>query len=465
MPYNPKYAGLHFGVFDLFKIGIGPSSSHTVGPMVAARRFLREDCAKTRPARVQVELYGSLAFTGKGHGTDTALMLGLSGLKPETTDPDQIPPLIAQIKAETALNVPETGRIEFDPGQDIIFNTRKRLPYHSNAMRFKALDAKGTVLVEKIYYSIGGGFVQSEEETGRNRPQADLSPPPFPFDTAAELLAQCEAHHLSICELMLENESAYRSRAQVLQGIDEIWSAMKACIDRGLSRDGTLPGPMQIKRRAKMVFEDMNARALSGKDPLSALDYVNVWAMAVNEENAAGGRVVTAPTNGAAGIIPAVARFFDKHIRRADDKTSLNKFFLTAAAIGSLYKKNASISGAEAGCQGEVGVACSMAAAGLTSAMGGTIHQVENAAEIGMEHNLGLTCDPVGGLVQIPCIERNAMGAAKAINAARLALRGDGEHFVPLDTVIETMRQTGLDMAEKYKETSKGGLAVNVPEC
>ncbi len=463
---NPKYSRTHFGVFDLFKIGIGPSSSHTVGPMVAAGRFLAEGGLEPAPARIMVEVYGSLAFTGKGHCTDTALMLGLCGYEPDKTDPDLVANIIENISATKTLKLNGKWDIAFNPETDIVFNTQKRMAHHSNAMKFTAIDNAGAVLSERVYYSIGGGFVISELEARQNEPLENMTPPPFPFDTGDELLELCAAHNKSICEIMLENECAYRSKAEVLAGIDKVWSAMKACIDRGLTQTGVLPGPMKIKRRAPIVAESMSCNAdLSVYDPLKVMDFVNVWAMAVNEENAAGGRVVTAPTNGAAGIIPAVALFFDRHVRGKEDKTSLDSFFLTAAAIGSLYKKNASISGAEAGCQGEVGVACSMAAAGLTAAMGGTAAQVENAAEIGMEHNLGLTCDPVGGLVQIPCIERNAMGAAKAINAARLALRGDGSHHVSLDNVIETMRQTGLDMAEKYKETSKGGLAVNVPAC
>ncbi|PHR93293.1 MAG: L-serine ammonia-lyase [Robiginitomaculum sp.] len=457
---------MHFGVFDLFKIGIGPSSSHTVGPMIAAGRFLREHTFETTPARIKTELFGSLAFTGMGHSTDSAIMLGLSGCLPHTTNPDEAPKIVKAVHSSQTLKVFGTENIIFNPLKDIVFNFHDRFPHHSNAVQFTAYDVQGNVLAQQTYYSTGGGFVISEPETRQNEPFEDMRPPPFPFDSADELLALCKTHNKSIADIMLENECAYRPKKQVLAGIDTIWSAMKDCITRGMQQSGTLPGPMKIKRRAHAIAQSMDAQTdLSKYDPLKVMDFVNVWAMAVNEENAAGGRVVTAPTNGAAGIIPSVARFFDCHIRGRKDTISLDAFFLTAAAIGSLYKKNASISGAEAGCQGEVGVACSMAAAGLAAAMGGTVLQVENAAEIGMEHNLGLTCDPVGGLVQIPCIERNAMGAAKAINAARLALRGDGSHHVSLDTVIETMRQTGIDMQEKYKETSKGGLAVNVPEC
>ncbi len=464
MTINTKYARLHFGIFDMFKIGIGPSSSHTNGPMIAANRFLSECVFNDLVKNVKVTLYGSLAYTGKGHGSDSALMLGLSGYKPDTINPDLIARTISGIKTKKSIASP-LGDIDFDPDNDIVFNRQERLPHHSNAMKFQAFGENGAILGEQVYYSIGGGFVISENETGRNEAPDQNPAPPFAFDSAEELLALCKKHKMSIAELMLANETSICPKQQVLQGIDDIWSAMKNCIDRGLSQDGVLPGPMQVVRRAKNILIDMQERNLSETDPLSVLDYVNVWAIAVNEENAAGGRIVTAPTNGAAGIIPAVARYYDRHIRPKNNKTSIDDFFLTAAAIGSLYKKNASISGAEAGCQGEVGVACSMAAAGLAAAKGGTPEQIEEAAEIGMEHNLGLTCDPVGGLVQIPCIERNAMGAIKAINAARIALRGDGKHFVPLDSVIETMRQTGLDMREKYKETSKGGLAVNVPEC
>ena len=464
MNTKTKFTRLHFGVFDLFKIGIGPSSSHTVGPMLAASRFINEASFNGIASNIKVIFYGSLAFTGKGHASDTAVILGLSGYKPKTIDPDIIPNHVNKVNSEKSLKTP-LGNVSFDPKTDIIFNKQDRMPHHSNAMKFQAYDKKGELIAEQVYYSIGGGFVLSELETHRNSPPEQNCTPPLPFDSGDELLALCQKNKMSIAEIMMQNEMATRSKAEVLQGIDDIWSAMKSCIDRGLESDGLLPGPMQVSRRAKSIFLDMQKRQLTSADPLSVLDYVNVWAMAVNEENAAGGRVVTAPTNGAAGIIPAVARYFDKHIRDKNDRTSLDNFFLTAAAIGSLYKKNASISGAEAGCQGEVGVACSMAAAGLAAAKGGTPEQIEEAAEIGMEHNLGLTCDPVGGLVQIPCIERNAMGAAKAINAARIALRGDGKHYVTLDNVIETMRQTGLDMREKYKETSEGGLAVNVPEC
>ncbi|MEE9272264.1 MAG: L-serine ammonia-lyase [Robiginitomaculum sp.] len=463
---NTKYTRMHFGVFDLFKIGIGPSSSHTVGPMVAANRFLAEHTFAIPPTRIQVTAYGSLAFTGKGHGTDTALMLGLSGHVPDEIDPDQVPGILETIYTNKKLNLGSIAQIDFDPKVDIIFNKQKRLAYHSNALVITAFSERGRVLEEQIYYSIGGGFVISDAETHQNEPLEDMTEPPYPFDTGAELITLCNTHNMSIAEIMMANECAFKNKEDVLAGIDEIWCAMKACIKRGISQTGTLPGPMKVKRRASLIAEKMTtSEDLSKYDPLKVMDFVNIWAIAVNEENAAGGRVVTAPTNGAAGIIPSVARFFDRHVRGSENKTSLDTFFLTAAAIGSLYKKNASISGAEAGCQGEVGVACSMAAAGLTAAMGGTPDQVEDAAEIGMEHNLGLTCDPVGGLVQIPCIERNAMGAAKAINAARLALRGDGLTHVSLDNVIETMRQTGLDMAEKYKETSQGGLAVNVPAC
>ncbi|PHR56814.1 MAG: L-serine ammonia-lyase [Robiginitomaculum sp.] len=463
---NSKHSRAHFGVFDLFKIGIGPSSSHTVGPMIAANRFLNEHTKNINPTRIKAELFGSLAHTGMGHSTDTAIILGLSGYLPHAISADQVLKITGITHKTKTIKLRGETEITFTPIKDIVFNFQDLMPYHSNAMKFTAYDKDGKQLAEQIYYSTGGGFIISDNESKQNEPFGDMTPPPFPFDNGDELLELCKKHNKSIAEIMLANECAYRDKGVVLAGINTIWSAMKSCIERGMSQTGHLPGPMKIERRAHIIANSMNTQiGISDSDPLKVMDYVNLWAMAVNEENAAGGRVVTAPTNGAAGIIPAVARFFDCHVRNADNTTSLDDFFLTAAAVGSLYKKNASISGAESGCQGEVGVACSMAAAGLAAAMGGTVLQVENAAEIGMEHNLGLTCDPVGGLVQIPCIERNAMGAAKAINAARLALRGDGSHHVSLDTVIETMRQTGIDMQDKYKETSKGGLAVNMPAC
>ena len=459
---------MHFGVFDLFKIGVGPSSSHTVGPMKAAKIFVERCLADgASVARLKTELYGSLALTGLGHGTDTAVLLGLEGSDPAKIDPDTIPDRLARIRSEKTLKLANGREIAFEEKADLDFRGDVRLPFHSNAMKFFAYDPHGDVVREEIWYSIGGGFVIDEHEAGRNSAADVKEGEPFPFNSAAELLEIGEREGLSIHRIMLANERTFLPEDTIRAGIEGLWRAMEDCIDRGLTEDGVLPGGLGVKRRAPKMHRDILANPVSPeKDPLAPMDWINLWAMAVNEENAAGGRVVTAPTNGAAGIIPAVARYFDKYHRDPDDDEALQRFFLTAAAIGSLYKKNASISGAEAGCQGEVGVACSMAAAALAAAMGANNHQIEDAAEIGMEHNLGLTCDPVGGLVQIPCIERNAIGAIKAIDAARLALRATSADMkVSLDQVIETMRQTGEDMQEKYKETSKGGLAVNVVAC
>ena len=460
---------MHLGVFDLFKIGIGPSSSHTVGPMVAARTFVSRVNAEhglDQLSRLQVELYGSLAFTGIGHGTDNAILLGLEGEDPAEIDPDSMASKISRIRETGRLHSGGEHSIQFNIKEDLIFDGSIRLPFHSNAMKFRALDEYGEILREEIWYSIGGGFVIDEQEAGRNSAVGDQEGEPYPFNTCDELISQGKKHGLSIPEIMMANELAFRSEADIRDGVKTIWAAMEACMSRGLREDGILPGGLNVRRRAPKLRRALLANPEKAEaDPLTAMDWINLWAMAVNEENAAGGRVVTAPTNGAAGIIPAVARFFDRHHRRTDDKDAMLRFFLTAAAIGALYKKNASISGAEAGCQGEVGVACSMAAGGLTAALGGTNKQIENAAEIGMEHNLGLTCDPVGGLVQIPCIERNAIGAVKAIDAARLAMWGDGEHKVSLDQVIKTMSDVAKDMSDKYKETSQGGLAINVPVC
>lgn len=460
---------MHLGVFDLFKIGVGPSSSHTVGPMKAAGVFVsrvKDEHGLDRLARLQAELYGSLAFTGVGHGTDNAILLGLEGEEPAGIDPDTMAPKIERIRTDGKLNAGGAHEIDFNIEEDLIFDGGTRLPFHSNAMKFRALDQYGEVLREEIWYSIGGGFVIDEREAGRNSAVGDQEGEPYPFNTGDELIALGEKHGLSIPEIMLENEKAFRSEDDIREGIKTIWKAMESCIDRGLRQDGILPGGLNVKRRASKMHRSLLENPDKAEaDPLTAMDWINLWAMAVNEENAAGGRVVTAPTNGAAGIIPSVARYFDRHHRRTGDTECMLRFFLTAAAIGALYKKNASISGAEAGCQGEVGVACSMAAGGLTAALGGTNQQIENAAEIGMEHNLGLTCDPVAGLVQIPCIERNAIGAVKAIDAARLALSGDGEHKVSLDQVIKTMSDVARDMSDKYKETSQGGLAINVPVC
>jgi L-serine dehydratase len=461
---------MHFGVFDLFKIGVGPSSSHTMGPMLAAKRFV-ERVHTSNPGtdivRLEAELYGSLALTGLGHGSDTAVLLGFEGCEPALVDPDDIPKRLIRIRAENSLRLADGQEVVFKEKRDLQFRGDIRLPFHSNGMKFRAIGAGETLLSEEIWYSIGGGFVVDEHEAGRNSAADVQEGEPFPFASAAELLAIGEREGLTIHRIMLANEAQFRSEQDVHDGIEKIWATMEGCIERGLKQEGILPGGLGVKRRAPKLFRDLTSNPVTPEeDPLAAMDWINLWAMAVNEENAAGGRVVTAPTNGAAGILPAVARYFDHYHRDPDDYDALQRFFLTAAAIGSLYKKNASISGAEAGCQGEVGVACSMAAAALAAAMGASNEQIEDAAEIGMEHNLGLTCDPVGGLVQVPCIERNAIGAIKAIDAARLAMRATSADMkVSLDQVIETMRQTGVDMMEKYKETSQGGLAVNVVEC
>lgn len=455
--------------FDLFKIGIGPSSSHTVGPMRAAARFVErwlvQEGNLTPCARIRVELYGSLALTGRGHGTDKAVLLGLEGQWPNRIDPDRIEPMLARIRHDKTVRLTPDKSIVFDEKSDLTFNKRQKLPFHSNGMRFSAFDGDGRELASREYYSVGGGFVVNQDEAAQDRITADTTALAYPFHSAAELIAQCERHRLSIAGLMQANERAWRDDAQIDSELDAIWAAMQACVLRGTQIGGVLPGGLKVARRAPLMMQELLARPEAAlRDPLTVLDWVNLYALAVNEENAAGGRVVTAPTNGAAGIIPAVLHYYDRFCPSANPQ-GVRDFLLTAAAIGILYKENASISGAEVGCQGEVGVACSMAAGGLTAALGGSLGQIENAAEIGMEHNLGLTCDPIGGLVQIPCIERNAMGSVKAINASRMALRGDGKHTVSLDKVIKTMRDTGRDMAEKYKETSRGGLAVNVIEC
>ena len=455
--------------FDLFKIGIGPSSSHTVGPMRAASRFvhhwLEENGVLDRTTRVRAEVFGSLALTGRGHGTDKAVLMGLEGHWPNEIDPDLIPDALARIRKEKRIRLLGRHKIAFDEKQDLAMNKRQKLPFHTNGMRFAAYDAAGDVLATRDYYSVGGGFVVNQDEAAEDRIVADTTELPYPFRSGADLLAQCENNGLNIAGLMFANEHAWRDGTAIRQGLREIWDAMQACVTRGIRESGTLPGGLHVSRRAPTLHAELSSRPEAAmRDPLTVLDWVNLYALAVNEENAAGGRVVTAPTNGAAGIIPAVLHYYDRFCPGANEQGVFD-FLLTAAAIGILYKENASISGAEVGCQGEVGVACSMAAAGLTAALGGTPGQVENAAEIGMEHNLGLTCDPIGGLVQIPCIERNAMGAVKAINASRMALRGDGKHKVSLDKVIKTMRDTGRDMQDKYKETSRGGLAVNVIEC
>jgi L-serine dehydratase len=446
-------------VFDLFKIGVGPSSSHTVGPMVAARRFR----AGLPPAarRVTAELFGSLAWTGKGHGSDQAICLGLMGAEPATLDPEEAPKIMARLAQEKFFRSDSGERAAFDPEADLVFDYHTLMPMHSNAMRFRAFDASGACLTEQVFYSIGGGFVIAEGEEREAAPKDGA----YPFASGSELLAVCARENCSIADIQMANECALKPRDEVEKGLDAIIEAMFACIDRGLRAEGALPGRLRVRRRARSILEKLEAaRRNNDRPPHEIMDWVSVYAIAVNEENAAGGRVVTAPTNGAAGIVPAVLRYTRDHCEGATQE-QLRAFLLTAAAVGSLIKRNASISGAEVGCQGEVGSAAAMAAAGFASALGATPRQIENAAEIAMEHHLGMTCDPVGGLVQIPCIERNAFGANKAIAAASLALRGDGVHHVSLDQVIQTMRQTGLDMQSKYKETSQGGLAVNVAEC
>jgi len=466
--YTPS---MNVSVFDLFKLGIGPSSSHTMGPMTAAGRFLeRLGDRLDQTARVEVSLYASLALTGRGHATDRAVILGLAGFEPRTLDPDAADAVVAGVREAKTLHLCGRNAIAFDEATDLLWLGRERLPQHPNALKFTAFDAAGAVLAERTYFSIGGGFVRDEEEMGLNRPPeaGALVAVPYPFDSGEELLDLASKAGLTIAELMRANERARRPEpggdAEIDAGLDEIAAAMYACIDRGMKTDGVLPGGLKVQRRAWQVHQSLTTDADKRlADPLAALDWVNLWALAVNEENAAGGRVVTAPTNGAAGLLPAVLRYYDRFHNGTPD--ARRNFLLTAAAIGALYKKNASISGAEVGCQGEVGVACSMAAAGLTAALGASNAQVENAAEIAMEHNLGLTCDPIGGLVQIPCIERNAMGAVKAIDASRLAMLGDGQHTVSLDKVIATMKRTGEDMSHIYKETSLGGLAVNLAEC
>ncbi len=455
---------MSLSVFDIFKVGIGPSSSHTMGPMRAAHEFilgLERDGQLAATVQVTARLYGSLALTGLGHGTDRAVLVGLEGADPETVVPDSIEPTLQRIRASHRLRLLGTHEIDFDEKTQLLLQRTERLPDHPNGMRFTASAAGGRSLREEDYYSIGGGFIvrggESQAQEATARPQ-----PPYPFNSAAELLSLCRENGLELFELVLANERTWASEERVRAGVLHLWHVMQACVERGFHQSGVLPGPLKVRRRAPKLYRVLMESGPS--KPLDAMDWVNAFALAVNEENAAGGRVVTAPTNGAAGIVPAVLHFYHRFEPGASDEGVI-RFLLSAAAIGMLYKRNASISGAEMGCQGEVGVACSMAAAGLVAALQGSNEQIENAAEIGMEHNLGLTCDPVGGLVQIPCIERNAMGAVKAINAARLAMRGDGSHKVSLDHVIATMRQTGADMSTIYKETSQGGLAVNVTEC
>jgi L-serine dehydratase len=450
-------------VFDIFKIGIGPSSSHTMGPMNAARSFAELLVARgllERTAQVSAQLYGSLALTGRGHCTDRAILLGLSGMSPDTIDSAAVEPTLHRIRSGGRLSLLGRHEIAFDEPLNLLFHIDQVLPGHSNGMRFTAHDAALEVLAHEEYYSIGGGFIVQAGASATGG--ATRAPPPYEFESGARLLELCRQGGLEIHELMMARERTWYGDADIRARLMRIWQVMQDCVQRGFEAQGLLPGVLGVRRRAPKLYRQL----MSGdpSSPMHALDWVNAYALAVNEENAAGGQVVTAPTNGAAGIVPAVLHFYRRFESGADD-AGVIRFLLSAAAMGMLYKQNASISGAEMGCQGEVGVACSMAAAGLVSAMNGTNEQVENAAEIGMEHNLGLTCDPVAGLVQIPCIERNAMGSVKAINAARLALRGDGSHKVTLDQVIATMRQTGIDMSTIYKETSQGGLAVNVPEC
>jgi L-serine dehydratase len=459
-------------VFDLFKIGIGPSSSHTVGPMRAARLFvsrLAHDRQLGATARVCSQLYGSLGATGKGHGSDKAVLLGLAGHEPDTVDVDAVPALLKAMREHKQLALLGRHPIGFAEREDLVFHRRQTLPFHANGMRFSAFDAEGALLAERTYYSVGGGFVVSDEVAADGAKQKVIAPDatvlPLPFRSGEELLTRCREIGGSIAAVMRVNERHWRSDPEIDAGLLKIWAVMQACVQRGCATDGVLPGGFKVKRRAAQLHRDLTANPEAAlRDPLQVMDWVNLYALAVNEENAAGGRVVTAPTNGAAGIVPAVLHYYAKFVHHSS-AAGIVDFLLTAAAIGILYKENASISGAEVGCQGEVGVACSMAAGALCAVMGGTPEQAENAAEIGMEHHLGLTCDPVGGLVQIPCIERNAIASVKAINAARMALRGDGTHFVSLDKVIKTMRETGADMMTKYKETARGGLAVNIVEC
>lgn len=453
---------MDMSVFDLFKIGIGPSSSHTVGPMVAARRFLIECGNLDSAVGVDAALYGSLALTGVGHGTDKAVILGLMGETPQGVNPDAVEDMLAEAELDGVIQLLGTHPVPFSAKANLVWHNNSTLPEHPNGMRFSLRRADGSV-TERIFYSVGGGFITAAGETqAKAAPAPQAKPIPYPFDTMDQLLAHGKASGKSIPDMMRANELAHMDAAALDAGIDRIWDVMRGCIQHGLETDGQLPGGLNVKRRAAKLWKQAQGAGRANELPHDALHHVSLYAMAVNEENAAGGRVVTAPTNGAAGIIPAVLRYYAEDCKPNDPVTGVRNFMLTSAAIGMLCKRNASISGAEIGCQGEVGVACAMAAAGLVAALGGTNEQIENAAEIGIEHHLGMTCDPIGGLVQIPCIERNGMGAVKAITAASLALKGDGTHFVSLDDVIETMRQTGADMQSKYKETSLGGLAIHV---
>jgi L-serine dehydratase len=463
---------MSISVFDIYTIGIGPSSSHTVGPMKASFLFMQKLIHVNKLLKtttIKADLYGSLALTGKGHGTDKAVILGLMGFEPESIDSNKIQSYLDESKSSKAINFSFENHnkiISFNQKNDVKFHRRVSLPYHPNGMAFAAFDKDNNELLRIIYYSVGGGFIVDEDEAKNNATiKHHTSTVPYPFNSAEELIKLCKQNKLSIPELVMKNELTWRTEDEVKSGVLNFWKVMEDCIKRGFKNEGILPGGLQVKRRAPDIYKNLvNNPEKNLSDVLSILDWVNLYALAVNEENAAGGQVVTAPTNGAAGIIPAVLHYFVKFSPKYTEDSIID-FLLTAGAIATLYKKNASISGAEVGCQGEVGVACSMAAGALAQVMGGTIEQVENAAEIAMEHNLGLTCDPIGGLVQIPCIERNAMGSIKAINAARMALSGDGSHYVSLDKVIKTMKQTGKDMKKHYKETSKGGLAVNITEC
>lgn len=466
---------MFLSVFDVFKIGVGPSSSHTMGPMTAARRFLDLILSNDwpRPAGAQVaalkaSLHGSLAYTGIGHGTGNAVIIGLMGEAPDTVDPDRMEDIIVGVERTGRVTPPGHPGYRFQPREDLVYDKKTPLPGHANAMRLSAFDKDGRQLLTQVYYSIGGGFVVTETELAamqKNKKAAAARNVPYPFASAREMLDMARTSGLTIAQMKRANEEAVMSREALDAGLDRIWDAMSGCIDRGLRQDGRLPGGLNVRRRAKSIHDKLQEEWRSNRlNPVLANDWLSVYAMAVNEENAAGGRVVTSPTNGAAGVVPATIRYY-LHFHPEADQEGIRDYLLTAAAIGGIIKHNASISGAEVGCQGEVGSASAMAAAGLAAVMGGSPEQIENAAEIALEHHLGMTCDPVAGLVQVPCIERNALGAVKAVTAASLALKGDGEHFVPLDACIETMRQTGNDMNEKYKETSLGGLAVNVVEC
>lgn len=467
---------MFLSVFDVFKIGIGPSSSHTMGPMSAALRFLELILSNEWPrpagaevAALKVSLHGSLAYTGVGHGTDRAVIIGLTGEAPNTVDPDRMEVIVSDVQSSGKISPPGHPVYAFNPATDLVMDKKTPLPGHANGMRFSAFDKQGRLLLTTVYYSIGGGFVVTDTELASMQSAKKAASPsvkvPYPFSSARQMLTMAQSSGLTIAQMKRANEEVIMSRDELDAGLDKLWDAMSGCIDRGLRVEGTLPGGLKVKRRAKAIHDKLQDEWRSNRlNPLLANDWLSVYAMAVNEENAAGGRVVTAPTNGAAGVMPATIRYY-MHFHPDADQDGVRDYLLTAAAIGGIIKHNASISGAEVGCQGEVGSAAAMAAAGLAAVMGGSPEQIENAAEIALEHHLGMTCDPVAGLVQVPCIERNALGAVKAVTAASLAIKGDGSHFVPLDACIETMRQTGNDMSEKYKETSLGGLAVNVVEC